>query len=333
MGRPVRRPTVRAVALACVALAALGLGACGGASTAGRSGPRDVRTGPGVTADTITLGALTDLSGPYATMGTSFTNAEQLHVDELNARGGICGRKVRLLVRDHGYDADRAVTQYLELEPQILGLVELQGTPMTTALLPNIESDTLLTVPASWSSTLLRNPYVAVMGTTYDVEAVNAVDHLVRRQGVKAGDVVGHVVVGPALQARFALVSSSAPISTATPAVHDLAAAYRQRFPTSVPDPDVVYGYAAAQAYGQVLQKACDAGDLTRDGVVAAFRATTGVDTGGLLPPLAFATKGAPPALAVYVSRPDAAAVGGLTLVEPLFTSAAAKAYRAPTQA
>ncbi len=70
-----------------------------------------------MTATTLTLGALTDLTGPYATLGRSVVQAQQLWADEVNAEGGICGRKVEIRVKDHGYDVQKAVAAYAELSP------------------------------------------------------------------------------------------------------------------------------------------------------------------------------------------------------------------------
>jgi ABC-type branched-subunit amino acid transport system substrate-binding protein len=431
--RPAPRPprtTASAIAVAVTLAISLALSACGrlpgvgiGAPAPGATGSGGVRTGVGVTDDTITLGALTDETGPYATAGRSITNAAQLYYARVNAAGGICGRRVELLVRDHGYDVDAAVAAYTEVEPQVLGFEQLLGSPMTAALLTNIESDRVLTAPASWASTLLTNPYVAVMGTTYDVETINAYDYLTRTKGLRRGDVVGHVYVGgeygdnallgskdaaarqgltvrevrikptdenlatqmaglkaakvravvlttgpkqtasavgaatvlglgvpiignspsyssallrtpvaAALAAHFTLLGSAAPVSTDLPEIHKVVQAYRAAYPQAAVDSSVVYGYGAAVAYAEILRAACANGDLTRDGVVSAFRAAKHIDTGGLLAPLDFSRRGASPAVQIYVSRPDASVEGGLSVVEPLFAADAASTYRAPAE-
>jgi ABC-type branched-subunit amino acid transport system substrate-binding protein len=172
-------------------LALAAVAGCGGGSTARAAAT--IQTGTGVTADTITLGVLTDLTGPFAALGTAVTTAAQLYVDQTNTAGGICGRKVDLLVRDHGYDVDKAVSLYREMEPKVLGFEQLLGSPTTSALLANIESDEVMTSPASGSSTLLKNPYISLIGTTYDVEAINAVDYLVTAKTLRPGDAVGHL--------------------------------------------------------------------------------------------------------------------------------------------
>ena len=60
---------------------------------------RAVKTGPGATADTITLGDLTDLSGVFAPHGKSHDAGRNLYWDAKNKAGGICGRQVKLTSR------------------------------------------------------------------------------------------------------------------------------------------------------------------------------------------------------------------------------------------
>jgi ABC-type branched-subunit amino acid transport system substrate-binding protein len=55
---------------------------------------------PGVTANSITLGLITELTGPGAAPGTGMVQAAQARIDEQNAKGGIYGRKIKLIVED-----------------------------------------------------------------------------------------------------------------------------------------------------------------------------------------------------------------------------------------
>lgn len=57
----------------------------------------------GVTDSELVLGLITDLSGPIANYGKESRNGMNMAVDEINAKGGIQGRKIKLLVEDHGY--------------------------------------------------------------------------------------------------------------------------------------------------------------------------------------------------------------------------------------
>ncbi|MGP4044629.1 ABC transporter substrate-binding protein [Streptomyces sp. 2A115] len=153
-----------------------------------------VKTGDGISGKTITLGVLTDMTGVYATLGKSVTQAQQLYVKQLNADGGVCGYKVALTVRDHGYDPQKAVAGYTELEPKVLGFAQFIGSPFVAAVKQRIDGqDKGLVLPQAWSASLLGSPYIRVIGSTYDIETINAVDFLMKEKGIKKGDKIGHV--------------------------------------------------------------------------------------------------------------------------------------------
>ncbi|GGX52919.1 ABC transporter substrate-binding protein [Streptomyces fructofermentans] len=154
----------------------------------------EVKTGDGISGKTISLGVLTDMTGVYATLGKSVTQAQQLYVKQFNADGGVCGYKVELTVRDHGYDPQKAVAGYTELEPKVLGFAQFIGSPFVAAVKKRIDGqDKGLVLPQAWSDSLLGSPYIRVIGSTYDIETMNAVDFLMKEKGVKKGDKIGHV--------------------------------------------------------------------------------------------------------------------------------------------
>jgi branched-chain amino acid transport system substrate-binding protein len=90
----------------------------------------------GVTKTEITLGMHTDLSGPAATYGVSSSNAVKMRFDEVNAAGGIQGRKLKLIVEDTQYQVPRAVQAGTKLinRDHIFAMVAPLGTPMNNAL-------------------------------------------------------------------------------------------------------------------------------------------------------------------------------------------------------
>jgi branched-chain amino acid transport system substrate-binding protein len=90
----------------------------------------------GVTATEIVLGMHTDLSGPAATYGVSSSNAVKMRFDEVNDKGGIHGRKIKLIVEDTQYQVPRAVQAGTKLinRDRIFAMVAPLGTPMNNAL-------------------------------------------------------------------------------------------------------------------------------------------------------------------------------------------------------
>ncbi|NBM18568.1 ABC transporter substrate-binding protein [Streptomyces sp. GC420] len=190
-GRGTRRTIAMSVLLGVLVTAGCSTKATEGDAPAG--GSDKLATGPGVTDKTIKLGVLTDQTGVFAGAAKAGNQGRELFWDEKNAEGGVCGRKVEFVVKDHGYQTQQAVSGYAQIKDEVLALDELLGSPMIAALLPTLESDEMLTLAVSWSSTLLDNPYVVISGTTYDIEMINGLQHLVDTKKLGRGDVVSHI--------------------------------------------------------------------------------------------------------------------------------------------
>jgi ABC-type branched-subunit amino acid transport system substrate-binding protein len=173
----------------------LGLAACGksSSSSSGSSEQGGVKAGPGVTQDKITLGVLTDLSGVFAPLGQALTQGQQAYWKQQNAAGGVCNRKVKLIIRDHGYDPQKAVTLYRDVAPKVAALNQLLGSPVTAALLPSLERDSMYSGLAAWPPSLLKSKVIEITGATYDVEAINGIDWLMKNKGLKSGDTIGDI--------------------------------------------------------------------------------------------------------------------------------------------
>jgi ABC-type branched-subunit amino acid transport system substrate-binding protein len=181
---------------ACVIVVALAA-ACSTKSNGGgnKQGKGGVKTGPGVTDKTITLGILTDLSGVFAVLGKTVTQGAQLYFNQLNQSGGICGRQVKLVIKDDSYDVQKAVGLYADMKDSVLGMEQLLGSPINAALKQNIESDKMFTIPVSWASTILDNPHNMIVGTTYDLELINGISWMVSKGMIKKGDSIGHIYI------------------------------------------------------------------------------------------------------------------------------------------
>src|SRR6266581_8861915 len=57
----------------------------------------------------IKVGMPIPLSGPPALFGEPASKGAQMYVDEVNAKGGVLGRKIELIIRDSKADANEAV--------------------------------------------------------------------------------------------------------------------------------------------------------------------------------------------------------------------------------
>ncbi len=182
----------RRVAFLAATTALLLSAACSVKSTNASGG---AATGTGVTATSIKLGVLTDRTGVFAGAGKGVEQGRDLFWRKKNSSGGVCGRQVEFVVKDHGYNAQQAVSAYAQLKGEVLALDELLGSPMIAALLPDLQSDEMLTFAVSFSSSLLANPYVVITGATYDIEMINGLHWLADQKKVARGDKVGHILL------------------------------------------------------------------------------------------------------------------------------------------
>jgi branched-chain amino acid transport system substrate-binding protein len=92
----------------------------------------------GVTANEIVIGTAQDLSGPIVNFSKAAVNGMKMRVDEINAAGGINGRKLRLVVEDHGYDPKKAVlaAQKMVQQDKIFASMGSIGTATAIAAMP-----------------------------------------------------------------------------------------------------------------------------------------------------------------------------------------------------
>jgi ABC-type branched-subunit amino acid transport system substrate-binding protein len=100
---------------------------------------------PGVTDTEVVIGATTPLSGPAAAWGTTALGAEAW-AKHVNEQGGIHGRKIRVELKDDGYNPGRSVANVTEMKDSVFALVGLLGTAILNANKDNIAEAKLPTI-------------------------------------------------------------------------------------------------------------------------------------------------------------------------------------------
>jgi len=92
-------------------------------------------TNEGISASEIVVGSHQDLSGPIKGWGVPVSNGMKMAAEEINAAGGVQGRKIRLIVEDSGYDPKRAVlaSQKLIERDKIFAMIGPMGSPTVLA--------------------------------------------------------------------------------------------------------------------------------------------------------------------------------------------------------
>lgn len=130
---------------------------------------------PGVTAERILLGQSVVLSGPLAENGTQYRKGIDLYLAQLNARGGINGRRVEVVTLDDGYDPKRTEqnTRSLIEDKQVFALFGYSGTGSALAALPIAEQARIpFFAPLSGADALrnARSPVLMTLRASYGDE-------------------------------------------------------------------------------------------------------------------------------------------------------------------
>lgn len=115
----------------------------------------------GVTASTITLGQSAAFSGPAKELGKGMHDGAQAYFDQVNASGGVYGRKIILKTLDDGYEPERAAAntkQFIE-QDEVLALFGYVGTPTSNASIPAVSKAKLPFFAPFTGAQSLREPF------------------------------------------------------------------------------------------------------------------------------------------------------------------------------
>ena len=146
--------------------------------------PLHARAGEaGVSSDTILFGQAAALEGPSSALGQGMRQGILAAFAEINAAGGVHGRKLELISRDDGYDPDRSAAQTIKLidEDKVFALIGAVGTPTTTVTVPIAKARNVPFIGPFTGAGFLRAPdlhNVVNIRASYGAEAEAWIKHL-----------------------------------------------------------------------------------------------------------------------------------------------------------
>ncbi|MEH1056877.1 urea ABC transporter substrate-binding protein [Micromonospora sp. CPCC 206171] len=185
----------RILAGALTLVAAAALAACGSRTT-------DTDTAAGVSADvsgdTVKVGLLNSLSGTMAISEVTVRDAIMLAVEEINATGGVLGKKIEPIGEDGASDwptfAEKA--EKLISQDRVAAVFGCWTSASRKAVKPVFEKNkALLFYPVQYEG-LEQSPYIFYTGATTNQQIVPGLDYL-KAQGVKSVYLVGSDYVFP----------------------------------------------------------------------------------------------------------------------------------------
>ena len=140
---------------------------------------------PSDSKNTILLGQSLPLSGPSAQIGKKYQAGAQAWFNEVNRKGGINGKKIRLISLDDQYEPELTIinTKRLLEKPNLLALFGYVGTPTTKEILPFIEERKIPLIAPLTGASILRDKdlkMVVNLRASYQMEIDKIVESLVR---------------------------------------------------------------------------------------------------------------------------------------------------------
>jgi branched-chain amino acid transport system substrate-binding protein len=142
-------------AIACVRrLAVVAVAVLAGSISAARA------QADGVTSSEITVGAIGALTGPLAFIGAPGRDSMSMAFDEINAKGGVCGRKLRLDFQGASSPAESiAAVKKLVEEDKVFILVLASGSTGAAAAADYVRQVGVPTYNLYGSTPIIRNPF------------------------------------------------------------------------------------------------------------------------------------------------------------------------------
>src|SRR2546429_8025763 len=126
--------------------------------------------------ESIKVGVIQPLTGAFAASGNYVANGAKIAADEINAKGGILGKKLELVIEDNKSNPTEAaaVAEKLITSDKVPVLMGAWGSSLTLAVMPKLmEYETPMVVETSSSGkiTTTGNPYIFRISPPSAIEA------------------------------------------------------------------------------------------------------------------------------------------------------------------
>ena len=120
---------------------------------------------PAQQGEPVKIGVIQPLSGPVAASGNYIRMGAEIARDWVNARGGVLGRQVQLVIEDNKSDPKEAASaaEKLIVRDKVPAIMGAWGSSMTLAAMPKIEEYGVpLVVETSSAASITRrgNPWI-----------------------------------------------------------------------------------------------------------------------------------------------------------------------------
>ena len=144
----------------------------------------------GVTGGEVSIGTANVTTGPAANLGLELNAGAKTYIDQINAEGGISGRKIKWILEDDGYEPAQTIEKTRKLidKDKVFALFNHVGTPTNQAILPILKEHDVPLLGLFTGAEVFRNPLVKNMynvRASYWDEAELMVANLVDKKALK----------------------------------------------------------------------------------------------------------------------------------------------------
>jgi branched-chain amino acid transport system substrate-binding protein len=133
--------------------------------------------GPAWAQGTIKIGVTQPLTGAFAASGNYVAQGAKIAEDEINAAGGVLGKKLELVIEDNKSNPTEAVStaEKLIVRDKVPVMMGAWSSTLTLAIMPKLmeyEVPMLVETSTSPKITVSGNPYIFRIGPTSEIEAI-----------------------------------------------------------------------------------------------------------------------------------------------------------------
>ncbi len=163
-------------------------------------------SGLAVTDDTVTIGILHSITGTMAISETGSVQAEKLAIEQINAQGGVLGRKIEYIQEDGASDwptfAEKS--RKLLVNDKVASVMGCWTSASRKAVLPVFEQYNGFLYYPTFYEGLEQSPNVIYTGQEATQQILAGIDWVVREKGAKSFYLLGSDYIWPRTSNKIA---------------------------------------------------------------------------------------------------------------------------------
>lgn len=163
-------------------------------------------TGLAVTDDTVTVGILHSITGTMSISETGSVQAEKLAIEQINAQGGILGRKIEYVQEDGASDwptfAEKA--RKLLVQDKVASVMGCWTSASRKAVLPVFEQHNGFLYYPTFYEGLEQSPNVIYTGQEATQQIIAGIDWVAKTKGAKSFYLLGSDYIWPRTSNKIA---------------------------------------------------------------------------------------------------------------------------------